>query len=141
MILKTTTDFEDAWQLLGRYQQEVMQTGIIDYPLQYVEDIQIPLEEPEQFTSKIQTKEIPNSQETSTQNSATSVNNFDPSCDLAVVSFTVVKELISDSTNPPVQPVKEVISPTADKQISKLREKLLDQQAEEHRLFYLYVHR
>lgn len=131
MILQTKTDFLETWELLGLYQQEIMKTGIIDYPFQYEGDIQIPLEKttPEQDIQKVS-----DIQEPPVSKSAESINNYDSSS-----HSIVIKEQIISSSNPSL-PMSEVTPIRVSDPLPTLREELLDQQAEELRLFYLYVH-
>ncbi|MEB3190426.1 MAG: hypothetical protein VKL42_08805 [Snowella sp.] len=159
MNLTTATDFELAFYLLGSYEQEVRQTGMIDYPVHYGEDLQLVLD----FVEELSPPPLQD----------TWVNNFELSCDLPTPCPQNLPESVPCSTansgsqtHPAVitvnVPTSTVIIPADTTpsvtaapcptdttsglgQISEsslqpsLEEQLLKHQEEERRLFYLYV--
>ena len=164
MNLTTTTDFEMAAYLLGCYEQEVKQTGIIDYPFHYESSLPLPVNPIEEPNDSPET--------------ATWSNNFALSCDLPTpkalneaepvthpsicsegqISPTVISPGIMEvnvptpsviiNTNPPSEVVivstpTEMIAETEEMTEPSpklsLEEQLLKHQEEERRLFYLYI--
>lgn len=150
MHLTTTTDFELAFYLLGCYEQEVKQTGMIDYPVHYEEDLSSAIDSVEELSPPLARD--------------TWVNNFELSCDLPtpphqnIINFVSCSTGNSDSQPTPALTEINVPIPTAiipvhtsssviagPEDISEssrqpsLEEQLLKHQEEERRLFYLYV--
>ncbi|UAJ71860.1 hypothetical protein IQE94_12080 [Synechocystis sp. PCC 7339] len=153
MSLVEITDFDEALALLGLYEQEVMKTGVLDYPAQWPEFLSSPADPPPEIPEPIEEKvepreEIPTEAIAKSPPAAKSLPPLPPSVSVDNVDNLTV--IVNEVPEIPPQPddAPEMLPPAPEPaamlEMPELtydarREALLEEQEKERRLFYLFV--
>lgn len=147
MSLVNITDFDQALALLGLYEQEVMKTGILDYPAQWPKPPSPPPVKAEPIEED-STKAIPESSDTespeivkATPTPASPAQVPPLPGNVNVDNADNLTVIVNEAPLPPSDPpeIVPVEATTAEPDFDAQREALLTEQEKERRLFYLFV--
>jgi len=144
MSLVNITNFDQALALLGLYEQEVMKTGILDYPAQWPKPpipppakVEPVVENPTKAIAPSPNTESPKRAEANPTPASVPPLPGNVNVDNADNLTVIVNEAPLPSNEPPV--IVPVETTPAEPDLDAQREALLMEQEKERRLFYLFV--